>query len=458
VTPRSKIRRGSFGRGLAVSLAGLRAGGALALDSAISRARGAASADSPLARREARRFVTELGRLKGSYVKIGQMLALLGEHFLPPALTEALHELHSQTEPLPWETMEPVLREALGDRYDTLEIDPQPLAAASLAQVHRARRRDSGADIVLKVQYPGLADVIDDDFDAVVRMLRLARWLQAGRELDTWLEDMRVQLHHEIDYRREAIMTADAHDRIEGDAKLRRRYRVPAVHDDLSSGAVLALDYVAGIRITQGDVAGLSQARRNALGEAMLELFFIELYRWGVLQTDPNFGNYLVDSGPRSDRLVLLDFGSTLRCDDRFLRHFGNAIAAGQTGDRPLLVESLYGLGCLAEGASTFAEESFAGFCELLLEPLREPAQLPAEYLNARGAYCWGQSRLMQRVGRQAASSAATRDFMTPSRDFALIVRKLSGVFTFISVLDAQFNAHELVHGYIDDWTGTEAD
>ena len=58
----------------------------------------------------------------------------------------------------------------------------------------------------------------------------------------------------------------------------------------------------------------------------------------------------------------------------------------------------------------------------------------------------------MKRVGKLAASSAATRDFATPSRDFALIVRKLSGVFTFITVLDAQFNAHELVHRYIDDW------
>jgi hypothetical protein len=77
--------------------------------------------------------------------------------------------------------------------------------------------------------------------------------------------------------------------------------------------------------------------------------------------------------------------------------------------------------------------------------------------VNARGEYCWGRSRLMQRVGKQAASSAATRHFATPSRDFALIVRKLSGVFTFITVLDAQFNAHDMVHRFIDDWTDREA-
>jgi predicted unusual protein kinase regulating ubiquinone biosynthesis (AarF/ABC1/UbiB family) len=446
------MKRGSFGRGLAVSLAGLRAGGALALGTALSRVRGDEEGDTALLRREARRFVAELGRLKGSYVKIGQMLALFGEHFLPPALTEALHDLDSQTEPLPWDEIEGPLRESLGPRFDELEIDPRPLAAASLAQVHRARRRATGEELVLKVQYPGLADVIDTDFDAVVRMLTLARWLRAGRDLDDWLSEMRQQLHHEIDYAREAAMTIDARKRVQASPRLRARYHVPAVYEDLCSDTVLALEYVHGLRVTQADVAQLSQARRNRLGEAMLELFFIELYDWGTLQTDPNFGNYLIEPAARRDRLVLLDFGSTLRCEDRFLRDFGTAIAAGQIGDRQGLLSSLEGLGCLPPDASEFARNSFSEFCEMLLEPLRAPGQLPAEYLNGQGQYCWGRSRLMQRVGRHAAHSAATRHFATPSRDFAMIVRKLSGVFTFITVLDAQFNAHDMVHRHIDAW------
>jgi predicted unusual protein kinase regulating ubiquinone biosynthesis (AarF/ABC1/UbiB family) len=323
VSSSSKIRRGSLGRGLAVSLAGLRAGGAMALGSALSRWRGDEEGDSPLVRREARRFVAELGRLKGSYVKIGQMFALLGEHFLPPALTEALHELDSQTPPLAWAVIEAQLQAALGPRLGELDVDRRPLAAASLAQVHRARHRASGEELVLKVQYPGLAEVIDDDFDAVVRMLTMARWLRAGRDLDDWLQDMRRQLHNEIDYPREAAMTRDAALRVAADPALRRRYRVPQVYEDYCGDTVLALAYMEGHRVTQADVANLSQARRNALGAAMLELFFIELYDWGTLQTDPNFGNYLVQVGARSDRLVLLDFGSTLRCEDRFLRDFG---------------------------------------------------------------------------------------------------------------------------------------
>ncbi|MFO7552223.1 MAG: AarF/ABC1/UbiB kinase family protein, partial [Haliea sp.] len=154
----------------------------------------------------------------------------------------------------------------------------------------------------------------------------------------------------------------------------------------------------------------------------------------------------------RSDQLVLLDFGSTLSCDKTFLRHLGNAIAAGQEQDRDALLQSLIGLGCLDANSSAYARESFTEFCLGLLEPLRPAAELPPEYLNAKGEYRWGKSRLLRRAGKAAASSAASLDFATPSRDFALIARKLTGVYTFIAVLDAEFNAHDLVRRHIRHW------
>jgi predicted unusual protein kinase regulating ubiquinone biosynthesis (AarF/ABC1/UbiB family) len=417
-------------------------------------------APTAFARREAQRFVAELGRLKGTYVKIGQMLALFGEHFLPPVLTEALHELGSQTEPLPWEDMEPLFREALGPRYDELDIEEQAIAAASLAQVHRATVRDTGEVLVLKIQYPGLAQVIDADFDAVVRMLVLARWLQAGRELDEWLESMREQLHHEIDYGREAALHERMRELVDGMTLTgNARLDVPGLERRYCAETVLAMDYVDGLFVSDPRVQRLSLARRNALAEAMLELFFYELYDWGVLQTDPNFGNFLITpvSGD-ADVLVLLDFGSILDCDAEFLVHLRTAIAAGLAEDQPTLEEALVGLGCLDEDSSPEARDSFAAFCQALLEPLREPGRLPAEHLNRRGQYCWNSSRLMQRAGKRAARSLGSRHFATPSREFALIARKLTGVFTFIAVLNAEFNAHELVRAHIERWQKERAD
>lgn len=79
------------------------------------------------------------------------------------------------------------------------------------------------------------------------------------------------------------------------------------------------------------------------------------------------------------------------------------------------------------------------------------------EYLNADGQYCWAKSRLMRRAGKQAALSTTSRHFTTPSRDFALIARKLSGVFNFIAVLEAEFNAHEMVERHIQRWRSRES-
>jgi predicted unusual protein kinase regulating ubiquinone biosynthesis (AarF/ABC1/UbiB family) len=457
------LKANSLPRTLSVSLAGIRAGSALAVDSVVQRVMGHGpdDGDSEFAQREARLFVRELGKLKGTYIKIGQMLALFGEQFLPRALVDALRDLSDQTEPLHWDALESSVRDSLGARYQELDIDPQAIAAASLAQVHLAKIRATGEWICLKIQYPGLRQVIDSDFDAVVRMLLLARWVKAGRELDDWLESMRTHLHNEIDYRREATFTAKMGELVQGVRGVTVSYHVPQLYPHYCTDAVLAMEFIEGVSVVDPDVAGLSLERRNALAKGMLELFFYELYEWGLLQTDPNFGNYLLRLDDRrkkaaQDELVLLDFGSVLDCPRDFLFHLRQTIEAGQQQDVPRLVDGLIGLGCLQKDASAEGRKLFADFCLHLLEPLRPPQQLPAEYLNAKGEYCWGKSRLMRRAGTQAALSAASRHFTTPSRDFALIARKLTGLFNFIAALDAEFNAHDMVEPHIARWRARE--
>jgi len=463
VKKRGGLKGNNLPRSFSVSLAGLRAGSALAVDSVVQRVmgRGPDDEDSEFAQREARRFVQELGKLKGTYIKIGQMLALFGEQFLPRVLVNALRDLSDQTEPLHWDALESSVRDSLGERYRELDIDPVAVAAASLAQVHLARIRDSGEWICLKLQYPGLAQVIDSDFDAVVRMLLLARWVKAGRELDDWLESMRAHLHNEIDYRREAAFTLKMATLVQQVQGSTVAFHVPQLHSQYCTDAVLAMEYIEGFSVADPDVAKLSLERRNALARGMLELFFYELYEWGLLQTDPNFGNYLLRLDDRRkklahDELVLLDFGSVLECDQDFLYHLRQTISAGMQQDTPALVDGLVGLGCLQSDTSETGKKLFADFCLHLLEPLRPPSELPGEYLNAQGEYCWGKSRLMRRAGKQAALSATSRHFTTPSRDFALIARKLTGLFNFIAALDAQFNAHDMVQSHIQRWRERE--
>jgi predicted unusual protein kinase regulating ubiquinone biosynthesis (AarF/ABC1/UbiB family) len=450
--PHAGIKRTALRRGFSVSIAGARAGGAVAIDTALGRVLPLWKKHSKVMETEARRFVQELGRLKGTYVKVGQIWALFGEHFLPPALTDALHGLEAGTEPLPWSAIEPTVRASLGAAYDELLIETTPLAAASLAQVHRARIIASGDEICLKILYPGVKETIDTDFNAVVRMLKLTRWLKASQELDDWLEDMRRQLHLEVDYVREARMTEHMAKLVADDS----RYCVPRVYKKYSSSSVLALSYIQGEPVTSEYVNRLPLARRNQLAIAMLDLFFHEVYEWDVMQTDPNFGNYRIrigDTGSRnSDQLVLLDFGAMMECSDEFLDALGSTVAAGQEGDTEGVIEGLTALGCLTPDSNEASQQSFADFCLCLLEPLRDARVLPFEMLNDRGEYRWGASQLMKRASAKAAESAMSRNFSTPSREFAFVARKLTGVFTFIAVLEAEFNGAKLLKQHLARW------
>ena len=453
--PKDKsIRRGGLARGLRLSLAGARAGGAFAVDGALKKLRGDAPSDDALLNREARRFARQLGELKGSYVKIGQLLALLGEHFLPAPLTQALHELEAQTQPVAWSEMQSVFRTGMGARYSELEIEPTALAAASLAQVHRARIVSTGESVVVKGQYPDLVALLDEDFNTVVKMLRLARWIPGSRDFDSWLATLHTQLLAEVDYPRELRMAQVMAEGLAQHEALQSApvtLRVPHFWKELCSTNVLTMEYVEGHRAASPEVAALPQSARNELGKAMLQLFFAEVFDLGLVQTDPNFGNYLINDD--GSELTLLDFGSVFELDKTVRTALCDTIIAGLTSDETCLEQALVALGCLKPDAGEGAKDTFKAFIRNLLEPLRPPESLPPEHLNAEGLYCWGHSELINRTGQQVARSLTNREFAIPSGDFAMVARKLTGVFTFIAVLNAEFNGHDIVKPYLTHTT-----
>ena len=448
---RKTIRRGGLARGLRLSLAGARAGGAFAVDSALKKLRGDTLDDDALLNREARRFARQLGELKGSYVKIGQLLALLGEHFLPAPLTQALHELENQTRPVDWSEMQSVFRTGMGTHYSELEIEPTALAAASLAQVHRARVVSTGESVVVKGQYPDLVALLDEDFNTVVNMLRLARWIPGSRDFDSWLATLHAQLLAEVDYPRELRMAQVMAEGLSQHEALQESpvtLRVPQFWAELCRNNVLTMEYVEGHRAASPEVAALPQSARNELGKAMLRLFFAEVFDLGLVQTDPNFGNYLIsDDG---SELTLLDFGSVFELDEPVRAALCDTIVAGLSNDQARLERALVALGCLKPDAGESAKATFKAFIRNLLEPLRPPEALPPEHLNAEGLYCWGRSELINRTGQQVARSLTNREFAIPSGDFAMVARKLTGVFTFIAVLKAEFNGHDVAAPYLD--------
>jgi predicted unusual protein kinase regulating ubiquinone biosynthesis (AarF/ABC1/UbiB family) len=453
----SRIKTGSFERKLSLTRAGLFAGTRMATHMAANMFVGKERRQERqkiMLSKQAMFLVDELGQLKGSVVKIGQVMALYGEHFLPVEVTEALHTLEDRTVAMDWSVIHQTLVEELGeDRLSQLDIDPEPIGAASLGQVHRATRKSDGKQLCLKIQYPGVADAIDSDLASVAQLLKLARLVSFGPDFDEWLEEVRQMMHREVDYRLEAQTTIHFRALLAQDD----RYAVPEVFLDLSTSHVMCTSYEHGVPVTRDEVAKLSQSRRNRLAEASLELFLRELFVWKEIQTDPNFGNYLMrldhsakDDESAKDKIVLLDFGAVQVYPDSFILPVCSMIKASYERDLENVIKGCIDLNFMQEDWPRPILVEFAEVCMAVLEPLaKEEVPVPDFALNQKGEYRWNHSDLPSRIAKRAAKSAINRYFKIPPKEFVFLNRKLVGVYTFVSVLDAEFNGRDLLQKYI---------
>ena len=339
---------------------------------------------------QANYVVEELGKLKGSVVKIGQMLALYGEHVLPPEITRALQALNDDTATLSWPKIEQTLRRTLREKLDELEVDPVPIGTASLAQVHRATVIATGEEVVLKIQYPGVAEAIDSDLALFKRLLKVSNMVPQTRALDTWFEEIRDLLHHEVDYDAEANTTERFYERLIDDP----RYIVPKVNRQYSSKRLLCMTYEPGVSVTSEALQLLPHERQNAIGQAAIEIMMREIFVWGEMQTDPNFGNYLVrisENENEIDKLVLLDFGAIRQFDDGLLTIAHNLLRAGYHHDHQAMMKSMTGY----EFFDTMSDKVRSDIASLFLlatEPFSHPdsnPDIPADCLDSQNRYIW---------------------------------------------------------------------
>ena len=399
---------------------------------------------------QANYVVEELGKLKGSVVKIGQMLALYGEHVLPPEITRALQALNDDTATLSWPKIEQTLRRTLREKLDELEVDPVPIGTASLAQVHRATVIATGEEVVLKIQYPGVAEAIDSDLALFKRLLKVSNMVPQTRALDTWFEEIRDLLHHEVDYDAEANTTERFYERLIDDP----RYIVPKVNRQYSSKRLLCMTYEPGVSVTSEALQLLPHERQNAIGQAAIEIMMREIFVWGEMQTDPNFGNYLVrisENENEIDKLVLLDFGAIRQFDDGLLTIAHNLLRAGYHHDHQAMMKSMTGY----EFFDTMSDKVRSDIASLFLlatEPFSHPdsnPDIPADCLDSQNRYIWANSKLHSRISASATKAVQSFEFNLPPKEFMFISRKFIGAYTFLTVVNAHTDSEKLVKPFL---------
>jgi predicted unusual protein kinase regulating ubiquinone biosynthesis (AarF/ABC1/UbiB family) len=294
---------GKMARNLELARMGTRVGRHFATSSAREVFAGAERRAQLRADRQLRstaEVVETLGSMKGAFMKLGQMASYL-DAGLPPEVRQTLAALQANAPPMSAELAASVIEAELGASPERVfgEWDPEPIAAASIGQVHRAMTQDGHA-VAVKVQYPGVDSAIRSDLESTAMLLSLVRRLFPGLDAEPLVTELRDRVIEELDYRLEARHQQAFADRFRDHPFI----HVPSVHLGLSTGRVLTSELVIGARYEE--VRDWPAEERDLAGEAIFRFVFGCLYRMRAFNGDPHPGNYLFHGG---GRVTFLDFG-----------------------------------------------------------------------------------------------------------------------------------------------------
>ena len=318
--------------------------------------------------RTAEQVAERLGGMKGALMKVGQMASYVDDG-LPEPVRQALATLQAGAPPMSADLAAEVVERELGRAPDQLfvEWDPEPIAAASIGQVHRAVAVDpeDGHEraVAVKVQYPGVADAIDADLANTELLGSLLRHGFSGLDPTDMVAEIKERITEELDYRREAANQAHFALFYRGHPF----FSVPAVLPQLSTGRVLTSELVVGA--TWRELLTWDQHQRDLAGEGLFRFVFRSLYRMRAFNGDPHPGNYVFHG---DGRITFLDFGLVRYFSEAETATFAAMVkAAALDHDAAEFRRIVEEAGLLRAGAPVPTEEAGAYFAQFY-EPVAE--------------------------------------------------------------------------------------
>ncbi|XP_011622244.1 protein ABC transporter 1, mitochondrial isoform X2 [Amborella trichopoda] len=368
------------------------------------------SPPSPLlSEQNAERLALALCRMRGAALKLGQMLSIQDETLVPAPILAALDIVRQGADVMPRSQLDQVLASELGPDWSSKlkSFDYEPMAAASIGQVHRAVT-ENNMEVAMKIQYPGVADSIESDIENVRRLLDYTNLIPRGLFLDRAMKVAKEELSRECNYELEAANQKHFRELLSDT----EGFYVPMVIEDISSKRVLTTELVPGVAIDK--VSGLNQEIRNYVGKKLLELTLNELFVFRFMQTDPNWSNFLYDESTKM--INLIDFGATREYPRRFVDDYLRMRLGFLTG-----------------------QES-----EIMLDAHVQAAFIVGLPFSKPGGYDFRSSKITQSMSNLGATMLKHR--LTPPPDEAYSLhRKLSGAFLACIKLRAVVPCRELV-------------
>ena len=360
-------------------------------------------------------LVDQLATMRGAAMKAGQVLSTVEfpglDEDQSAHLKQRLASLRDDVPAVSWKQMRKVLADEWGADPERVlgSIDPEPAAAASIGQVYRGRTAD-GADVAVKIQYPGIGEAVESDMRNVRMLAPLLRRLMPGLDVKPVLAELSERIAAECDYELEA----SSHRMLARFWRGHPFVTVPAVDTSLSRRRVLVSEWVDGIDFAA--VGHEPDPVRDRYAEIVYRFFYGTLKELDLALGDPHPGNYLLCG---DGRVAFLDFGMVRKLPRDYLGREALIFAAIREGDEDALVDSLRALGYLRDGADWNGS--------LLLEHMRamswwlrgdEPLRLNPEDM-------WRGSEAL-REQRNAELLQQMRSMTLPPE--ALLLRRMEGL------------------------------
>lgn len=316
--------------------------------------------------RNARRLYRGCVKLRGVFIKMGQVLSIMGT-FLPRPYVRELEKLQDAVPPHRTSTIKKAIQKSLGRPVEELyaSFSEEAVAAASLGQVHEARTRD-GRRVAVKILYPDVATIIRIDLRVIGWAMKVYKWFVPVGQLDRFLEQLRDMLERETDFQNEAACIDRMSKNFESDPDV----VFPEVVSELSSRSVLTMTFMEGVKISnKGALAELGLSP-EAVATKLVQTFYKSVFHDRFFHADPHPGNFFIQRGERGQvRLVVLDLGSASEVLPNLADGMMSVLSGFLSKNDALLLEGIETMGFVADGGDRqLLERTVKRYFEKLLD------------------------------------------------------------------------------------------
>ncbi|MBI1225407.1 MAG: AarF/ABC1/UbiB kinase family protein [Bacteroidetes bacterium] len=396
--------------------------------------------------RNAERVKTAILELKGLFIKIGQLLSVLG-NFLPEEFQKPLESLQDKIPPRPIEEVRERLLKEFGKGPKELfaRFDELPLASASIGQAHRAKLHD-GTEVVVKVQHANIEETSQVDLKIMENLVKLHNWFFDIKGFDYVYSQVRQMIEEELDFAKEAI----AMQRIAENLRSEEKFEIPTVHPAFCTGRVLTTTWHSGVKIAELKQLDAWSLDKRELATRVLRAYSHMLFKDGYYHADPHPGNILVKE---DGTIVLLDFGAVAELSSDFRSGFQRLIEAGVKNDTDAMIDAARMLGFIAKGQE--ATEMAEKMIEAMRNFLQNEVQMDG--LNLKEIKVNPLSNSLTDLISEIGLSGIMGTVQVP-KEWVLLNRTITLLLGICTTLDPSLNPLDVVRPYARDFVMGEKD